>query len=150
MPFSRLDTAAVARTLSQLAEQPDDVVDAFFERREEVEVAPEGDPGSLRVWREEGFAVRLVRDGHTWLASRDGIEPRSFAEALRPVGLAFSPVTYPEPSLEAPTARRPRRAHPTRRRAPRSYWTSPLPCRREDELTLLAPHSGEPSPGVLV
>lgn len=50
MPFSRLDTAAVARTLSQIAEQPDDVVDAFFERREEAEVAPEGDPGSLRVW----------------------------------------------------------------------------------------------------
>src|SRR4051794_37246895 len=102
MPFSRLDTAAVARTLSQIAEQPDDVVDAFFERREEVEVAPEGDPGSLRVWREEGFAVRLVRDGHTWLASRDGIEPRSFAEALRQVARAFSAATYPEPSLEVP------------------------------------------------
>lgn len=102
MPFSRLDTAAVARTLSQLAEQPDDVVDAFFERREEVEVAPEGDPGSLRVWREEGFAVRLVRDGHTWLASRDGVEPRSFAESLRQVARAFSAATYPEPALEVP------------------------------------------------
>jgi predicted Zn-dependent protease len=102
MPFTRLDTAAVARTLSQLAEQPEDVVDAFFERREEVEVAPEGDPGSLRVWREEGFAVRLVREGHTWLASRDGIEPRSFAEALRQVARAFSAATYPEPSLEVP------------------------------------------------
>jgi predicted Zn-dependent protease len=102
MPFSRLDTAAVARTLSQLAEQPEDVVDAFFERREEVEVAPEGDPGSLRVWREEGFAVRLVRDGHTWLASRDVVEPRSFAEALRQVARAFSAATYPEPSLEVP------------------------------------------------
>src|SRR4051794_1583873 len=54
MPFSRLDTAAVARSLSQIAEQPEDVVDAFFERREEVEVAPEGDPGSLRVWRGGG------------------------------------------------------------------------------------------------
>jgi predicted Zn-dependent protease len=100
MPFSRLDAAAVARTLSQIAEQPEDVVDAFFERREEVEVAPEGDPGALRVWREEGFAVRLVRDGHTWLASRDAVEPRPFAEALRQVARAFSAATYPEPMLE--------------------------------------------------
>src|SRR5947209_5213377 len=100
MPFSRLDSAAVARALSQVAEQPADVVDAFFERREEVEVAPEGDPGSLRVWREEGFAVRLVRDGHTWLASRDAVEPRAFAESLRQVARAFSAATYPEPALE--------------------------------------------------
>src|SRR6185295_10182192 len=61
MPFSKLDTAAVARTLSQIAEQAEDVVDAFFERREEVELAPEGEPGGLRVWREEGFAVPLAR-----------------------------------------------------------------------------------------
>src|SRR5258708_39019317 len=100
MPFSRLDAAAVARTLSQIAEQPEDVVDAFFERREEVEVAPEGDPGALRVWREEGFAVRLVRGGRTWLASRDAIEPRPVAEALRPEGRAFSAASYPAPPLE--------------------------------------------------
>lgn len=100
MPFARLDTAAVARTLSQIAEQPDDVVDAFFERREEVELAPEGDPGGLRVWREEGFAVRLAREGLTWLSSRDVIESRSFAEALRQVARAFSAASYPEPSLE--------------------------------------------------
>ncbi len=102
MPFARLDTAAVARTLSQIAEQPDDVVDAFFERREEVELAPEGDPGGLRVWREEGFAVRLVREGRTWLASRDAVEPRAFAEALRQVARAFSAASYPEPSLDMP------------------------------------------------
>ena len=100
MPFSKLDTAAVARTLSQIAEQPEDVVDAFFERREEVELAPEGDAGGLRAWREEGFAVRLVREGRTWLASRDAIEARPFAEALRQVARAISAATYPEPSLE--------------------------------------------------
>jgi hypothetical protein len=38
MPFSSLDTAAVARTLSQIAEQPEDIVDAYFERREEAEI----------------------------------------------------------------------------------------------------------------
>lgn len=100
MPFSHLDTAAVARTLSQVAEQPEDVVDAFFERREEVELAPEGDPGALRVWREEGFALRLVRQGQTWLASRDAVEAKPFAEALRQVARAFSAASYPEPSLE--------------------------------------------------
>jgi predicted Zn-dependent protease len=100
MPFSKLDTAAVARTLSQIAEQPDDVVDAFFERREEVELAPEGDPGGLRAWREEGFAVRLVREGLTWMASRDAIESRPFAESLRQVARAISAASYPEPTLE--------------------------------------------------
>jgi len=30
MPFSELDTAAIARPLSQIAENPDDVVDAFL------------------------------------------------------------------------------------------------------------------------
>lgn len=100
MPFAKLDTAAVARTLSQIAEQPTDVVDAFFERREEVELAPEGEAGGLRVWREEGFAVRLVREGLTWLASRDAIEARPFAESLRQVARAISAASYPEPTLE--------------------------------------------------
>jgi predicted Zn-dependent protease len=100
MPFSKLDTAAVARTLSQIAEQSTDVVDAFFERREEVELAPEGEAGALRVWREEGFAVRLVREGLTWMASRDAIEARPFAEALRQVARAISAASYPEPTLE--------------------------------------------------
>jgi predicted Zn-dependent protease len=100
MPFSKLDTAAVARTLSQIAERPEDVVDAFFERREEVELAPEGEAGALRAWREEGFAVRLVREGHTWLASRDAIESKPFAEALRQVARAISAASYPEPSLD--------------------------------------------------
>jgi predicted Zn-dependent protease len=102
MPFTELDTAAVARTLSQIAEQPDDVVDAFFERREEVELPPEGDAPGLRAWREEGFAVRLVREGKTWLSSRDAIESRPFAEALRQVARALPSATYPEPAFQMP------------------------------------------------
>ncbi|HEV8581702.1 MAG TPA: metallopeptidase TldD-related protein [Thermoanaerobaculia bacterium] len=97
MPFSKLDTAAVARTLSQIAEQPEDVVDAFFERREEVELQ---EPGALRVWREEGFAVRLAREGRTWLATRDAVEPKPFAEALRQAARVLPSATYPEPMLE--------------------------------------------------
>jgi predicted Zn-dependent protease len=100
MPFSELDTAAVARTLSQIAEQPEDLVDAFFERREEVELPPDDEPAGLRVWRDEGFAVRLVREGRTWLAARDGLDSRAFAEALRQVARALPSATYPEPSLK--------------------------------------------------
>ena len=40
MAWPELDTAAVARALSQIAEQPEDLVDAFFERREDVELPP--------------------------------------------------------------------------------------------------------------
>jgi predicted Zn-dependent protease len=99
MPFSELDTAAVARTLSQIAEQPEDVVDAFFERKEEIELPPEDEAPGLRVWREEGFAIRLVRAGKTWLATRDAVESRPFAEALRQVARAMPSATYPEPAL---------------------------------------------------
>ena len=102
MPFSELDTAAVARTLSQIAEQPEDVVDAFFERREDLELPPEDEGAGLRFWREEGFAIRLVREGRTWLATRDSIESRPFAEALRQVARALPSATYPEPGLSMP------------------------------------------------
>ncbi|HEY6323599.1 MAG TPA: metallopeptidase TldD-related protein [Thermoanaerobaculia bacterium] len=104
MPWSELDTAAVARTLAQIAEQPDDVVDAYFERREEVELPPEDDAPGLRVWREEGFAVRLLRGQRTWMASRDGIAEQPFAEALRQVARALPPVGYPEPRIRATTS----------------------------------------------
>ena len=88
MPFSELDNAAIARTLSQIAEQPEDVADAFFERREEAELPPEDESPGLRVRREEGFAIRLVREGRTWLAARDVIDAKPFAEALRQIGRA--------------------------------------------------------------
>ncbi len=101
MPWSELDTAAVARALAQIAEEPDDVVDAYFERREEVELPPEDDAPGLRVWREEGFAVRLLRGQRTWMASRDGIAEQPFAEALRQVARALPPVGYPPPRLRA-------------------------------------------------
>ncbi len=101
MPWSELDTAAVARALSQIAEQPEDVVDAYFERREEVELPPEDEAPGPRVWREEGFAVRLLRGRRVWLASRDGIAERPFAEALRQVARALPSVGYPEPQVRA-------------------------------------------------
>jgi predicted Zn-dependent protease len=101
VPWPDLDTAAVARALSQVAEQPDDLADAYFERREEVELPPEDEGLGLRVWREEGFAVRLARGPRTWMASRDEIAERPFAEALRQVARALPAIGYPEPRMQA-------------------------------------------------
>jgi predicted Zn-dependent protease len=112
-PFSQLDAAAVARTLSQIAEQPDDLADAYFERREDVELQPESEGPGLRVLREEGFAVRLVRGGRTYFASGDGIAGKPFAEAVRQVARALPAANYSEPSLTvAPWPRPPDTAEP--------------------------------------
>jgi predicted Zn-dependent protease len=102
MPFSELDTAAVARTLSQIAEKPEDVVDAYFERLEETELPPEDEGPGLRVRREEGFAIRLAREGKTWLSTRDSIDGRPFSEALRQVARALPSASYPEPAFRLP------------------------------------------------
>lgn len=106
MAFIGLEPAAVARALSQIADRPEDRVDAYFERLETVELPPEEDssrtlaPGLL-VRREEGFAVRLVRDGRSWLASRDGLEPASFTDALRQVARVLPTAAYGEPQRAA-------------------------------------------------
>ena len=102
MPWSELDTAAVSRALSQIAEQPEDLVDAYFERREEVELPPEeaAAPGP-RLRRETGFAVRLLRGRRGWLASRDDLGERAFAEAMRQVARVLPAVGYPEPAVRA-------------------------------------------------
>lgn len=99
MPFSLFDTGAVARALSQIAEQPEDLADAFFERSEEIALPPEGEGPGLRSRREEGFAVRLARGAKSWLAARDGIDGRSFADALRQIARALPAASAPEPSL---------------------------------------------------
>jgi predicted Zn-dependent protease len=99
--FAELDTVAVGRGLSQIADRPGDVVDAFFERREEVELPPEGEMLGLRSWREEGLAVRLQRRGRTWLAARDAIDADSFQGAVRQVARALPATTYPAPRFRA-------------------------------------------------
>lgn len=100
MPFSGFDTAAVARALAQIADQPGDFVDAYFERLEEIELPPaESEPPGLLVRREEGLAVRLVRGRRTWLAARDGITPAKFAHAVKQAARALPAAPYPEPPL---------------------------------------------------
>lgn len=103
MPSSleTLDTAAVARALSQVAERDDDLADAFFERLEEVELPAEGEAPGFRLRREEGLAVRLVRGERSWLSTRDSLTPSAFGEALRQVARALPAAPYPEPRLDA-------------------------------------------------
>lgn len=99
MPFSHLDSAGITRTLSQIADRRADLADAFFERREQLELPPEDRAPGFRVWRESGLAVRLVRDGQSWLASRDGISPEIFSETVRRVARAMPRAPYPQPAL---------------------------------------------------
>ncbi len=99
LPFTHLDSAGIARTLSQIADRPEDLADAFFERSEEIELpAVDRSPG-LRVWRESGLAIRLLRDGKTWLAGRDRIDRDVFHDALRRVARAMPRAPYPRPEL---------------------------------------------------
>ena len=86
--LAELDTIAVGRGLSQIADRQGDVVDAFFERREELELPPRDEAPGLRSWREEGLAVRLLRRGRTWLASRVAADGRS-ATASRTIAHDF-------------------------------------------------------------
>lgn len=102
MPLSGLDVTGVSRSLSQIADQPDDLVDTYFERLEEVELPPADEELGLRVRREEGFAIRLLRSSQMWLAARDGIDSKGFTQALRQVARALPSTAYPEPALETP------------------------------------------------
>ena len=80
--FVDIDAPSVARALSLISQDSEDLVDAFFERREELELAPEGEMAP-RLWREEGLAIRLEQGSRSWLAVRDEISPEAFLVALR-------------------------------------------------------------------
>ncbi len=116
-PFARLDRAAVARALSQVADRPGDLADVYFERVEVVELPPEGRPPGLRARREEGLAVRLLRPagtgrhrvgpgepgtrgGETWLAARDEVTTDALADALRQTARVLPTATYPLPDVD--------------------------------------------------
>lgn len=99
LPFADIDAAAVARVLSQVADRTNDLADAYFEALEVIELPPEDRSPGVRVRRETGLAVRLVREGRTWLAGRDGIEPERFGEAVRRVARALPSNPYPHPEL---------------------------------------------------
>lgn len=99
VPFSELDTSAVARSLSQIADHQDDLADAFFEDREETEIPPADEAAGFRVRRERGFALRLIREGRTWLASRDQVDATSFSGSLRQIARVMPAAPHSQPNL---------------------------------------------------
>ena len=118
--FVDFDSSAIARALCVVSEDPDDVVEAFFERREVVEVPSSHDEHGVLCRREQGLSLRLVRGRHTWLAARDEITAGAFMSALRAVERRRSeslvprlPVVtvgcWPAPGMEARFASFPRR-----------------------------------------
>jgi len=100
VPFRDLDTKAIARSLSQIADREGDLADAFFERQELVELPAADETGGVRIWREQGFAVRLIREGSEWLTSRDQIEAEPFADGLRQVARVIPAAPYSPPALQ--------------------------------------------------
>jgi len=100
MSLAALDTAAVARALALVATGADDHADAYFEARSEAELPAADATLGLRVWREAGLAVRLVRGESSWLASRDALDAGALADALRSVARSVPPA-FPAPA-EAP------------------------------------------------
>lgn len=96
--FSDLDGPGISRVLSQLGDRPDDLVDAFFERSEQITLADGQSPG-FRVRREAGLAVRLLRGDRSFVAARDHIDSDRFSEAVRRVARAQPRVPYPLPAF---------------------------------------------------
>lgn len=110
MTLAGLDLVAVSRCLSQLVERDGDLVDAFFERQEVVEVPTAPEAAGIAVRREEGFAIRLSRAREIWIAAGDGLDAERFHSALRQVARSWPQAAYPPPELtvepwhDAPTS----------------------------------------------
>ncbi len=102
MPGAPFEPAAVARLLAHVADQQDDRVEAFFEHRLERTWPPPDEALAPRVLSDEGFAVRLVRGGRVWQASRDGFSASAFVDAARQVARAQPRAALVEPALPEP------------------------------------------------
>lgn len=98
MSWARLDTAAMSRALAAIADHPGDLAEIYCERRTDAEWPAAETATGVRVRREEGLAVRLVRERRSWLASRDGLSGLDLAEALRQVARA-QPMAATPPDL---------------------------------------------------
>lgn len=97
--FPGLDTAAVARALALTGAEAAGEIEVTFERRQELELPPEGASVGARSRREEGISARLVEGERSWLASRDGLSGRDLGEVLRQV-VRVGPPAAPEPRIE--------------------------------------------------
>jgi len=100
--FASIETLPIARSLAQIADREGDIAEVYLERLEEVAAPEEPSSAGVLVRREQGFAVRLVRDGRTWLTARDGFDGEQFAQALRQTARALPTASYSIPQLDIP------------------------------------------------
>jgi predicted Zn-dependent protease len=70
-----------------------------LERCEELVLPGTVEVPGIRLRREEGLAVRLLRSGRSWLASQDGIDREAFEDSLRRAARAAPRAPYPRPDL---------------------------------------------------
>ena len=98
MAFLDADIGSISRCLHLVSKDPDAIVDCYFERSEECELAS-GSSRGLQVLREEGFSVRLLADGVAFLVSRDRIDGEVFLEALRRTARRMTQGMIPSPRL---------------------------------------------------
>ncbi|MGE0638759.1 MAG: metallopeptidase TldD-related protein [Thermoanaerobaculia bacterium] len=85
MSWARLDTAAMSRALAAIADREGDIAEIYCERRTDAEWPATESATGVRVRREQGLSVRLLRERRAWIASRDGLTRDDLAEALRQV-----------------------------------------------------------------
>lgn len=104
MPLAHLEIGGIARCLAQVAERPRDHVDAFFEVVAERRVTGVAGALGAELRIERGLAVRLLRDGHTWLASSDEISPQLLARTIARVARARPGAVVPPPRSLAAAA----------------------------------------------
>lgn len=94
MAFAPLQTAQLGRSLAQIADRDGDHADLYLERLEEVVLPESNESPGVVVRREQGFAVRLLRQGRTWLAARDRLDSANLRHALRQVARAVPSAAY--------------------------------------------------------
>ncbi|MFQ5524728.1 MAG: metallopeptidase TldD-related protein [Thermoanaerobaculia bacterium] len=104
MWFSEADSSALGRCLAQVADADADAIDLFLERKLESELRSEEPGPGVVERRDQGFAVRLVREGQTYLAARDGFGTRALESALRDVARVSPAAPYRVPQLAPPEA----------------------------------------------
>ena len=102
MSLEGLDLVAISRSLAQIAESSDDLVEAYLERLEVVEVPASGRSAGTVVRREEGFAIRLARGDRIWMATADSLRSDDFLAALRQVARSWPQAASPAPDLRPP------------------------------------------------
>ncbi len=88
-----IDASAVARSLSQVAADPDQA-EVFIEA---VEVTRLGPTGSPQVRRESGFAVRVRDQQRLRMASEDSLDTAAFERAFRSVASVRPQAPYRAP-----------------------------------------------------